>query len=337
MLSHKLSTLLGAGIIATATFFVGLPTEKAVAQEELTIKIANVMGPSHDTSKAIDKFVELLAEKSDGRIKAQHFPGGQLGSDKETYESSQQGLLQFAGGSFANLVTITRAFEVFHLPFIFENLEQAHKAMDSKVVRDQVNAELEKVGMRWLMSLDFGFRDINTTDRQVKKPEDVAGLKLRASRSPTEIAGIEAFGAAAVTVDWPEVYNALKFGIVDGEAQPYGTMVSAKHEEIIKETLDLDWQYYSFVLMTSTNVWNGFPEWAHPIIEEAAKEAEDYHRKIWVEEDAKAREIYVEAGGKTTTLSPEERAEWVELGRKTWEKSDVSQDVIDVVLSEASN
>lgn len=241
------------------------------------------------------------------------------------------GMLQIAGGSYANLVTITRAFEVLHLPFMFDDRKQAHAALDSPKVRDMINKELDKVGLRWLMTFEYGFRDINTTAKKVLVPADIKGLKLRASRSPTEIEGLKAFGASAVTVDWPEVYNALKFKIIDGEAQPFGTMVSARHHELIKHHLVIPWQYYGFVGMISTKQWNAYPDWAKKAITEAAVEAEQYHRKIWEEEDATARDAYLKAGGAIHQPTPEQRAEWVKLGRAMWDRSGVSKSEIEAV------
>lgn len=317
----------------SGALFAGLAT--SAAAQEITIKYANVMAPSHDTSKGVDKFAELVAKKSNGRIKVQHFPGGQLGSDKETYEAAQQGLLQIAGGSYANLVTITRAFEVLHLPYIFDNRTEAHKALDSIKVRDAINKELDKVGLRWLMTFEFGFRDINTSSKKIVEPSDLNGLKIRVSRSPTEVGGVKAFGGTPVTVDWPEVYNSLRFRVVDGEAQPFGTMVSAKHHEIIKEHLELDWQYYGFVGMISTKQWNAYPDWAKKAIEEAAVEAQHYHRKIWAEEDAKAKEAYLKAGGKITVPTDAQRAKWVQAGRGMWASSGLDKGLIDIVRAEA--
>lgn len=326
-----LTTLRRVATVAASAgaLWIGLTT--SACAQEITIKYANVMAPSHDTSMGVDKFAELVAQKSAGRIKVQHFPGGQLGSDKETYEAAQMGLLQIAGGSYANLVTITRAFEVLHLPFMFEDRKQAHAALDSPKVRDLINKELDKVGLRWLMTFEFGFRDINTTTKKVLEPTDVKGLKLRASRSPTEIEGLKAFGASPVTVDWPEVYNGLKFKIIDGEAQPFGTMVSARHHELIKHHLVLPWQYYGFVGMISTKQWNAYPDWAKKAITEAAAEAEQYHRKIWEAEDAKARDAYLKAGGAIHEITPEQHAEWVKLGRGMWSRSGVSQSEIATV------
>ncbi|MYN14812.1 DctP family TRAP transporter solute-binding subunit [Pusillimonas sp. TS35] len=337
MLTYKYFTrCAGAFALASATFMLPLSNGTAHAADTYKIKVANVMAPSHDTSKAVDYFAKLVKEKSDGSIKMQHFPGGQLGSDNETFGAAQQGLIQIASGSSANLVTITRAFEVLHLPFIFGDLDQVHKALQSPAVRERINAELAKVGLRWLFTFDYGFRDINTTSREVAQPKDVKGLKLRASRSPLEIAGLESFGAAAVTVDWPEVYNALRFKIVDGEAQPFGTLVSAKHQEVLRQTLDVNWQYYGFVGLISIDQWNKYPDSVKKVLEDAAREAETYHRKIWAEEDKKAEAAYIKAGGKVTTLTPEQRQAWVKLGKSTWANANVPQDLIDLVHKTAT-
>src|SRR5699024_756773 len=308
-----------------------LMASNAIAAE-YTIKVANVMGPTHDTSMAVDYFAELVDEKSEGKIKVQHYPGGQLGSDNETFEAAQQGMLDIASGSSANLVTMTKAFEVLHLPYIFRNLDQVHQALGSPEVKEHINEELAKVGMHWLFTFDYGFRDINTIDKVIEKPADLKGLKIRASRSPLEIDGIKAFGGSAITVDWPEVYNALKFKVVDGETQPYGTLVSARHHEILKHTTDVDWQYYAFVGVVSNKQWEKYPGWVKEILLSAASEAEKHHQKIWLEEDKKAEQAFLEAGGEIIEVSDEDLQEWVELGKSTWSNSGVSQETIDLVV-----
>lgn len=305
------------------------------AAAEYTLKLANVMGPSHDTSIAADKFAELVTEKSDGKIDVEHYPGGALGSDMESYQSAQMGMLDMGGGSFANLVAITRAFEVLHLPYMFEGLDEVHRALDSEQVQSAINNELEKVGLKWLMTFDFGFRNINTTDKKVVSPDDLNGLKIRTSRSPTEMAAVDAFGGSATVVDWPEVYNALNFGIVDGEAQPFGTMVSARHHEVLNEYLENSFQYYGWVALVSQKKWNSYPDWVRQTLLEAADEAQEFHREIWETENQKAKEAYLEAGGNITKPTDQQMQQWVDLGKSTWDKSGVSEDLIKLVQQEA--
>lgn len=322
-------------MLAAAALSVSLVSGN-VSAAEYTLKLANVMGPSHDTSIAADKFAELVDQKSEGRIKVQHYPGGSLGSDMESFQSAQMGMIDMAGGSFANLVAITRAFEVLHLPYIFDSREEVHRALDSENVQKAINKELEKVGLKWLMTFDYGFRNINTVDKKVNVPADMKGLKLRTSRSPTEMAAVEAFGGAATVVDWPEVYNALNFGIVDGEAQPFGTMVSARHHEVLKEYLENSFQYYGWVALVSQKKWNSYPDWVRETLMEAADEAQDFHRQIWEEENAKSKEAYLKAGGKITVPTEAELQQWVDLGKSTWAKSGVSEELIQLVQQEAA-
>ena len=210
---------------------------------------------------------------------------------------------------------MTRAFEVLHLPFIFESREQAHRALDSEKVKARINDELAEVGFRWLLTFEYGFRNIDTT----------------------EISAIEAFGASSVTIDWPEVYNALRFGVVDGEAQPFATMVSARHHELIRHHLDINFQYFAFVGMISLDEWNGYPDWAKEVIAESAREAELYHRKIWEEEDAKARAALIEQGAEIVVPDEDQLAKWVEAGRTTWASSGVPEEMIELVQSEATD
>ena len=308
----------------------------ALATEaEYVLNFSNVMAPSHDSSLGIQRFVELVDERSEGRIKIRHYPGGQLGSDTETFAAAQQGMMHIAGGSSANLVNITRAFEVLHLPYIFDDRAHSHRVLDSEHFQQLINEQLEEIGLVWLLTFEYGFRNVFTVNRPVIELADVAGLKLRASRSPLEIKAIEAFGGTAVTVDWPEVYTGLRFGIVDGHGQPYGTTISARHQEVLRYSLENGFQYYAFLGLASLKQWERLPEWAQQILVESARDAEQYHRKIWTEQDASGRAAFLAAGGTINKPTPESLARWQQAGRNTWKGSGVSQEVIRSVLDES--
>lgn len=310
----------------------GVPA--AAETPELTLRVANVMGPMHDASAALDLFAKLVEERSEGRIDVQHYPGGQLGSDRETFEALQMGVLDLAGGSSANIATITRAFEFLHLPFLFDDLSHAHRALDSDKIRDRVNDQLDAVSMKWMTTFDFGFRGISTVRKEVHVPADIVGLKMRVSRSTLEIAGIHAFGASPVVVDWPEVYNALRFGIVDGQGQPFTTQISARHQEIIHNQTNVNWQYYGFVVLASQRRMDNYPDWAREIIVDALADAQEFHRNYIVEAEEKAKQVFLESGGRLVELTPEEREPWRVAGLTTWATSGVPQDMIDLVQSE---
>ena len=331
-LSVSMATL-GAG----AALGAGLLPRRALAGPKYTLKMANVnAASSHISINGYDKFAEFAAAKSNGEIVVHHFPGGQLGSDKETYEAAQQQLLEISCGSFANIVTLTRAFEVLHLPYIFETREQAHRAVDAAAVKDAVNQELNKIGLHWFMIVDYGFRKVGTVSHRVVTPSDLAGLKIRASRSPTEIAALNAFGAAATTVDWPEVYNALKLKVVDGEFIPPNEFYSSKHYELIKYITNVDCQWLASIGVMSLDKWNSYPEDVRRILEEAAAEAQALNREAWVGYTEKTIADMKAAGDEFIDVEPEVIAQWQEAGRSVWAKSGVPQEVIDLVRREAT-
>ncbi|MGM0562316.1 MAG: TRAP transporter substrate-binding protein [Pseudomonadota bacterium] len=278
---HTIGKSIGSALVCTAVLVVmGATSAVAQSEEEYTFRLANVLSETDVTAYGINKFAELVSEKSDGRIEIEVFHGGQLGSGVETFEAVKNGNLDFAADSFANLATITPAFEVFHFPFLFESRQQMLNAMGSEKVQARVNEELEPVNLEWFTTFEIGGpREVGTSDIKIESAEDLEGMKFRASRSPLEIASHEAWGAAGVTVDWPETPESVRLGMVDGLTVPYASFYSAKFHEgdLINYILDLNFQNYASVLVVNAEQYAELPEDVRSILEEAAAEAKDWH------------------------------------------------------------
>ena len=258
----------------------GMAAAQAALDQDYTFQLANVLAPTDVTAFGIAKFAELAAEKSGGRITIEVFHGGQLGSGVETFEAVKNGHLDFAADSFANLASITPAFEVFHFPFLFESRQQLLSAMNSEAVQAEVNEELQPVGLEWFATFEIGGpREVGTSSKKIETAADLAGMKFRASRSPLEIASHEAWGAAGVTVDWPETPEALRLGMVDGLTVPYASFYSAKFHEggLVKYILDLNFQNYASVIVANAENMAGLPDEVRTILTEAAAEAQAWH------------------------------------------------------------
>ena len=255
-------------------------TGAAWAQDTMTFRLANVLSPTDVTAAGVDKFAELVDQKSEGRLKVEVFHGGQLGSGVETFEAVKNGNLDFAADSFANLATITPAFEVFHFPFLFESRSQLLNAMQSDAVHERVNEELAPTNLRWFTTFEIGGpREVGTSSKKIETAEDLSGMKFRASRSPLEIGSHEAWGAAGVTVDWPQTPESVRMGMVDGLTVPYASFYSAKFHEggLIKYMLDLNFQNYASVLVVNAEKYAALPDDVRSTLEEAAQEAHEWH------------------------------------------------------------
>lgn len=269
------------------TFLTGLAlaaglmgSTAAYAEAEYTFRVSNVLSEQDVTAFGLNKFAELVAEASDGRIEIEVFHGGQLGSGVETFEAVKNGYLDFAGDSFANLATITPAFEIFHFPFLFESRAQMLNALGSDAVQTQVNSELADVGLVWFSTYEIGGpRNVGTSNVRIETAEALAGLKFRASRSPLEIGSHEAWGAAGVTVDWPGTPEAVRLGMVDGLTVPYASFYSAKFHEgdLINYILDLNFQNYALVIAANADKMAALPDDVRIILEDSAAEAQAWH------------------------------------------------------------
>jgi TRAP-type C4-dicarboxylate transport system substrate-binding protein len=267
------------GLVLTVLFLSGCGGGKKDGVEHV-FKVANVLAESDVTGYGLNRFAELVGEKSDGRIEVRLFHGGQLGSGVETFEAVKNGHLDLAADSFANLASITPAFEVFHLPFLFSSRAEMLAVYRSDAVREQVNAELAEVGLHWFATFEIGGpREVGTSRRRITKAADLEGLKFRASRSPLEIAAQEAWGAKGVTVDWTETPEAVRLGMVDGLTVPYASFYSARFYEggLIRYLLDLNFQTYALVVVVNSGAWEALPIEVKATLDEAAREAEAWH------------------------------------------------------------
>lgn len=311
-------------------------------EPEYTFKVANVLASSDISSHGLDKFAELVEQKSDGKIQVELFHGGQLGSGAETFEAVKNGNLDMAADSFANLASITPAFEIFHMPFLFESRAQALAAFNSDKIKERVDSELAENSLKWFTSFEIGGpREVGTSKKKIEKAEDFHGMKLRASRSPLEIAAQEAWGATGVTVDWPETPESVRLGMVDGLTVPYASFHSAKFHEggLIKYMLDLNFQWYSSVTVINKEKWESLPEEIRTIMEESAQEAQQWHIDYLSDYISEGIKEMREAGVEIYSLPEAEFNKIKEMTKeKVWNEfigtEGIPQDKLDLILSE---
>src|SRR5699024_9824516 len=270
-------------------------------------KMANVSEKSNIVSEGLEKFSEIVEEKSDGKIEVEIIHDSQLGTGVETFEAVRDNNLDFAADSFANLKSVTPAFEAFHLPF--------------------------------LSLLDMGGpRQISTTNYKVESLDDLTKKKLRASRSPMEVEMQKSWGASGETVDWPDVPESLRLGMVDGITVSYPYILSAKLYEgdLINYIADINSQWYAYVTVVNEDTWSELPEDIQEILTESIREAEDWHNdyvKEKVEQDiADLREEGVEIYSIPDSAYEEIKQKTIDA---TWDKfigePGVSQEKVDAI------
>jgi tripartite ATP-independent transporter DctP family solute receptor len=238
--------------------------------ETITIKVGIVHPPEHSFVVASQKFKELIERRSDGRLKAEVYPSGQLGGEREMQEMVALGTLEMSVTGV--IVTYEPLFALLEAPFLYRDREHIKKVMASPVVADLGEALIKK-GLRMVGFYENGFRNITNSKRPINSPDDVKGLKIRTPENLAQVETFKALGAVPTPMAYSELYMALKTGVVDGQENPLQNIWMGKMFEVQKHLAMTGHIYNSAYMVANDKFWTGLPADLRKIAEESMKEA----------------------------------------------------------------
>ena len=255
----------------------------------------NIHVPGYPNTVAMDKFAELLEEKSGGKLTVKMYHSGTLGSQPDAIEQLRIGGIEIGNFNLGPLGPIVPEANVVSLPFIFKDVDHMWRVLDGKA-GDIINEGMTKYGITPLAWYDAGARSFYNSKKPIMKPEDVAGMKVRVMNNDLYSGMISALGGNPSPMAFAEVYQSLKTGVVDGAENNWPSYESTGHYEVA--------QYYSMsqhliipeTLCINAKVWQGLSPEEQTIVKEAAVESAMLQRKLWKERE-KASEEKVLAGG----------------------------------------
>lgn len=277
----KTSTRRRATLAALGAAALGGLLPGAMAQDikERNLKFAFSLAKDHPLGIGAQKFADLVAEKSGGKIKVNLFPNAVLGSDPQNLSAVRGGTLDFSSMATGLLAGIDRQFMVFDFPFLFGSAKEAYGLSDGPV-GTKLLAGLSQHGLVGLGIWDLGFRNMTNSKRPIAKPEDLQGLKVRVIASPIYLDMFNTLGANPVPMTFGEVYGALESKAIDGQDNPVGVIESAKFAEVQRYLSLTRHVYTGMPLLMSKKTWDSMSEVERKIITDAAQEAKLEERKI---------------------------------------------------------
>lgn len=278
----------------------------ATAQEKV-IKFANQNNKGHPVVMGMERFAEIVAAKSDGKLKVNLHPGGQLGSDQANVAAMQGGTLEMASMNSGIFASVVKEFAIYDFPFLFANGREADAVVDGEFGR-KLHARLEEKGLVGLAYYELGFRNITNSRRPLNKVEDIAGLKLRVIPNPINVDWVKALGANPTPLPWPEVYAALEQKAVDGQENPFATINSAKLFEVQKHLAITNHQYNPQSVVMSKKFWDTLSADQQKIVREAAQESAIYQREQSRSQAASILDNLKKNGMQVTEFAPAEVA-----------------------------
>mgnify|MGYP001579430967 FL=1 len=325
----KISRLL-VGLLARAISLA------AYAQQPIVIKFSHVVAKDTPKGLAAEHFAKKAEELTKGKVKVEVYANSTLYKDKEEMEALQLGAVQMLAPSLAKFGPLgVKEFEVFDLPYIFDDYNDLHKVTQGPVGQ-QLLSKLEPKGIRGLSYWDNGFKSFSLNS-PIKVPADLKGKKMRIQSSKVLEEQMRALGALPQVMAFSEVYQALQTGVVDGTENPISNLYTQKMHEVQKHLTLTDHGYLGYAVIVNKKFWDGLPADVRGQLETAMKESSVYANKIAKEQNDKDLEA-VKQSGKTTVYAPtkEERMAFKKVLVPVHQKmeSRIGKDIIQNVYKE---
>jgi tripartite ATP-independent transporter DctP family solute receptor len=201
-----------------------------------------------------------ILKDSDGKVDIQVFPNNQLGSDTDMLSQLRSGALEFFTLSGLILATLVPAASINGIGFAWSGYDKVWPAMDGDLgayIRAQIaKANLHAFDRIW----ENGFRQITSSTREIKTPDDLKGFKIRVPASPLWTSMFKAFDASPMTINFSEVYSALQTKVAEGQENPLALIDSAKLYEVQKYLARTNHMWDGFWLLANGKVWASIPD-----------------------------------------------------------------------------
>ena len=236
--------------------------------------------------RAVRLFAKEVEKATGGKMKVRGIGNAALGSDMQMQQALIGGAQEMMVGSTATLVGVAPQMALWDTPFLINNAKEADALLDGPV-GDKVRATLESKGIVGLVYWENGFRNLTNNKHPVTKLEDMNGIKLRVMQNNVFLDSFKALGANAVPLPFSELFTALETKAVDGQENPYNTVVSSKFYEVQKYLTVTNHVYSPWMVSVSKKWWDGLSKDEQKVIMDAAKKARDFERKDTRDEAAK--------------------------------------------------
>lgn len=246
----------------------------ANAEEEATITLRFAYASnSQPVIDAMNKFGELVEEKTAGSVKVKYFPDGQLGGERELIELTQSGAIDFTKVSASALESFSKVYSIFSVPYLFNDEQHFFNVMENEEIMQPIYQSTTDLGFSGLTYYDSGQRSFYMVDGPIHTPDDLKGKKIRVMQSETAIRMVELLGGSPVPMGSDEVYTSLQSNLINGSENNEFVLYTAGHGGVAK--------YYSYdehtrvpdIIIMNDAIKERLTAEQQQAIEEAAKES----------------------------------------------------------------
>lgn len=318
---QMLTALFGAAVLALPVAGCGHQPVQDEQGAELILRYAENQPKDYPTTQAALAFADLVAQRTDGRVKVLVYSGGELGAEQSVIQQMQFGGIDFSRVSLSQLAEYEPALSVLQLPYLYTDADQMWRVLDG-TIGDEFLSTLESLELTGLSWFDAGVRSIYTRQK-VTGLADLQGLTIRVQESDMMSEMITDLGAKPVKVVYSKVYAALHNGEIDGAENNWPSYEAMGHYEVAPYFLKNEHTRVPEIQIASraaleklAGLDSSFPG----IVRGCARDSANVERRLWAEREAQAEEDMRAWGVEVTTLSEAEMQKFRAAVRPMYER-----------------
>ena len=269
-------------LAATAATAIAAPYTRAQAQQKFTLKFNHVLGPREPYHDGFQKWAKAVGERTKGGLTIEVFHSAQLGREEDIIEQIRQGANIGQNTNSARMGNYVPGIAVMNGPYFAETLEEVAKLRTAPTVVKWQEELASKFGLK-VLSFNWvqGYRHF-FTNKPIKKPEDLAGLRIRTPPAPIWQESIRALGATPVAMAFGEMYPGLQQRAIDGVELVYNNIPGGRFYEVLKFANETKHIMLINFEVVSAKWFDGLPkDYQAALIEECDKAGEDTSKEIF--------------------------------------------------------
>lgn len=318
-----LAVIMSIGMVACSNKDAGnnskeIENKSEVSGDKIELKFAHVVRPTTPKGEAVEKFKELIEERTGGKVEVTIYPDSQMGSDQEINEMILDGTIDMNTPLFSTLTSFVPEFELFDLPYLFHTEEEAYNALTGEVGK-QLDEHLKEAGLVSLGYQTGGFKQLTNSVRPINSVADMDGLKIRVSQSKILVEQFKSLNAGGVSVPFPELYAALQNKTVDGQENPFSNIATRKFYEVQDYLTISNHGLMGYAFIMNKDKFESLPEDIQKTLKEIAAEVNEWEWKRNKEMDAEYIEEIKGHGMELTEFGEKEKEEYKEKASSVYD------------------
>lgn len=308
--------LISLALVLALIFFNGCTqrvtdSEQVDPARKIVVKFSHVTTADSPKGMAVERFAELVRQRTGGRVEVQVFHDSTLYKDGEEFEALREGKVQLIAPATSKLAGIAPAWQVLDLPYLFPSYEAVHRFVDGPA-RARLFEALEAEGLVPLVFWDNGFKQMTNRVRPLVHPVDFAGLRFRVMMGSSVLQEqFRLLNAEPIPLAFSDVPGALAHDRVDGQENTLSNLRTKRlYEGQTYMTLS-NHGFLGYVVLAEQDFWRSLPPDIRAVLEDSLEDVTRWERDYAAATNAKDLETLKKMDGLEIHLqTPKERREW---------------------------